>query len=127
MNDQFYGYGFAPAYSPPGFQRQSNARQSGLDWIFVPNIRDAAGVTVPPGGKAWIMAQDEPIFAVRVADNLGMIKTDYYRFAPCDPAAEEAAEKNAQFVTRDEFTAALQELRTALISGKERTANEPSV
>lgn len=87
-----YGYGYA---QPPGFRqtyspRQEQARQSGPDWMFVPCIRDAANVTVPPGGKAWIMAQDQPQFAVKSADSLGMTTTDYYRFERFDPEAGNA-------------------------------------
>lgn len=123
-----YGYGYA---QPPGFRqtyspRQEQARQSGPDWMFVPCIRDAANVTVPPGGKAWIMAQDQPQFAVKAADSLGMTTTDYYRFERFDPSAEDAA-RTAQFVTRDELESILSQRLSAALSQRKEPEHEPAV
>lgn len=86
-----YGYDprFAPNYGPqrpiprPGYTDQpqgQNGQQAGPGWVFVPRVEDITNVTVQPGGKAWIMAQDQPVFAVRSADQLGVTQTDYYRF-----------------------------------------------
>lgn len=43
-------------------------QQSGPDWIQVQNIKQVDQVSVQPGGKSWIMVQNEPVFALRVAD-----------------------------------------------------------
>lgn len=90
-------------FMPPMPQQPAQpaqAAQSGPDWVPAPTVKQVEQVQVQPGGKAWVMVQNEPIFALRVADNLGMVTTDYYRFEKIDPAAE-APEQ--QFVTRAEF------------------------
>ena len=46
------------------------------------------------------MVQNEPIFALRTADNMGLVTTDYYRFEKVDPGAAAPA---ADYVTRAEF------------------------
>ena len=38
------------------------------------------------------MAQDQPVFAVRSADQLGVTQTDYYRFEKYSPTAAKAAQ-----------------------------------
>ena len=55
---------------------------------------------VPSGGKAWVMVQNEPVFALRTADNMGLVTTDYYRFEKIDPAASAPA---SDYITRAEF------------------------
>lgn len=61
--------------------------QSGPDWVRVANLSQVEQVTVLPGQTSWIMAQSEPVFAVRTADQVGLIHTEYYRFERFDPAA----------------------------------------
>ena len=96
MQGGFFGAG-AGQFTPAPMQRS----QRGPDWLFVPFVKDAAGVAVPPGQTAWIMAQNEPAFAVRAADPTGVATTKFYRFEEFDPAAETAPASN--FVTREEF------------------------
>lgn len=47
------------------------------------------------------MVQNEPIFALRVADQMGLVSTDYYRFEKIDPASTQPA--ISDYVTRAEF------------------------
>ena len=78
MFDPYGMYGYDPRFAPnPGLQRPNprpgytdqpqgqNGQQAGPGWVFVPRVDDIVNVTVQPGGKAWIMAQDQPVFAVR--------------------------------------------------------------
>ena len=67
-------------YQAPG-QRQN------MEWIMAPTIQQVEQVMVQPGQKAWIMVQNEPIFALRTADNMGLIQTDYYKFEKFTPNA----------------------------------------
>lgn len=76
-------------------------QQSGPDWIQVQSIKQVDQVSVQPGGKAWIMVQNEPIFALRVADQMGLATTTYYKFERYDP--ESAPAEKPEFVTRREF------------------------
>ena len=109
-------YGYMPPMSGPGAQQSSfqapgmsqpfqtpqpaQAQQSGPDWVQVPTVQQVEQVQVQPGGKAWVMVQNEPIFALRTADNMGLVTTDYYRFEKVDPGAAAPA---ADYVTRAEF------------------------
>lgn len=80
-----YGYGPMGGYQPPQPRQQSN-----VDWIRVPNIQDIDQVTVQAGQTAWIMAQNANVFAVRIADQMGIVTTRYFRFDAWDPAAAES-------------------------------------
>ena len=81
-----YGYGNQGGYQPSmGRQQQSN-----VEWIRVPNVQDVEQVTVQAGQTAWIMAQNTNVFAVRMADPMGIVSTKYFRFEAWDPAAAES-------------------------------------
>lgn len=80
-----YGYGQMGGYQPPQPRQQSN-----VDWIRVPNVQDIDQVTVQAGQTAWIMAQNANVFAVRMADQMGIVTTRYFRFESWDPAAAES-------------------------------------
>ena len=86
---------YAPAVNP------SQPKQSGPDWIQVPTVKHVEQVQVQPGSKAWVMVQNEPVFALRVADQMGLVNTDYYRFEKIDPASTQPA--TSDYVTRAEF------------------------
>lgn len=100
----------------PPMQTQQAARQgvqtaqNGPGWVTVPTVQDIANVSVQPGVKAWIMAQNDAVFAVRAADQTGVTTTEYYRFERYDPAAEKAASEKEEYVTRKEFQALIDSL-----------------
>ena len=100
------GFSWAQGYGYP--PRPVQRPQSGPGWIFVPMIKDAASVSVPPGQTAWIMAQNEAAFAVRTADPTGVTTTRFYRFEEFDGAAAPAP--TAEYVTRAEFDAFVKKL-----------------
>ena len=75
-------YGGQPMQGNPYRSQQTN-----MDWIRVPNIGDIDQVTVQPGQTAWVMAQNTNVFAVRSADQMGIINTRYFQFAEFDPRA----------------------------------------
>ena len=66
-------------------------------------------MSVQPGGKAWIMIQNEPMFALRSADNMGLVTTDYYRFSKVDPNSISES-RGEEYVTRAEFDQFVQSL-----------------
>lgn len=93
---QFMGQGLSQPTQP------LQTAQSGPDWVMAPTIKDVDHVNVNPSGKAWVMVQNEPVFALRTADQMGLVTTSYYRFEKYDPAAqpEEAA---PSYITREEL------------------------
>ena len=107
--NQFNPYGYpmqsgpqSPFMPSPMSQSMGSAQspQSGPDWLQVPTVNQVEQVQVQPGGKAWVMVQNEPVFALRVADQMGLVTTDYYRFEKIDPAVSAPAQ---DYVTRAEF------------------------
>lgn len=81
---------------------QQSGLQSGPDWIMVSDLKQVEQVSVPAGGKAWVMLNNAPVFALRTADNMGLITTDYYRFEKYDPEAAQA-EPAAKYVTPEQL------------------------
>lgn len=104
--------GFQAPYQPTMQRPQMpQAQQSGPDWVMAPTLADVEHVNVAPGSKAWVMVQNEPIFALRTADQMGLVTTSYYRFEKYEPAAGKQAAP--QYVTKEELEtrlAAIQEL-----------------
>lgn len=96
---------------------QNQPQQTGPDWIQVPTAQQVEQVSVQPGGKAWVMVQNDPVFALRVADNMGLVTTDYYRFEKIDPSAATAAQQGVgpagDYITRDEAEKLLNERLSA--------------
>lgn len=90
-----------------------SAQQAGPDWVQVPDIQQVEQVQVQPGGKAWVMVQNQPAFALRVADQMGLVKTDYYRFEKIDPAVMTAPAQKEEYVTRAEFQQFVESLNSA--------------
>lgn len=104
------GYPYSPYFSPqtgqimapgmmqnsmgiqaPGMQQNApQGPQNGPGWIMAQTVKQVEQVSVQPGQKAWIMVQNEPVFALRTADNMGLITTDYYRFERFDPSSNPA-------------------------------------
>ena len=76
-------------YQTYGGSMQGNPyrQQTNIDWIRVPNIGDIDQVTVQPGQTAWVMTQNTNVFAVRSADQMGIINTRYFQFVEFDPRA----------------------------------------
>lgn len=120
-------YGYQPYGQPPYMQPQpppqqqqqpQQPQQRGPDWLSVQTINQVEQISVPAGTKAWVMVQNEPVFALRVADQMGLVQTSYYRFEPFDPAAQAAPAAQtapvADYITRDELEARLAEFAGAL-------------
>ena len=84
-----------------GAQMPPQAQQNGPEWIMAPSIKQVEQVSVQPGQKAWIMVQNAPVFALRTADNMGLVTTDYYRFEKFNPG--DSADPANDYVTRKEF------------------------
>ena len=81
QNNQ-WGYQQPNNYQQP---QQFRPQQASMDWIRVPNVTDVEQVTVMPGQTAWVMTQNANVFAVRAADQMGIINTRYFQFSEFDP------------------------------------------
>lgn len=84
--------------------------------VLVPTVQDIERFQIPIGQSLIIMAQNEPVFARRSADGMGLVNTEYFRFEPYNPNSVQQAE----YVTRAEFEKAVAMLRGGV-------QNEPTV
>lgn len=97
----FTGY---PAPTPtfaPAPQQQP--QQQSFEWIRVNTVDDIKNVSVAPNGQAWIMLQNDPVFAVKSADGMGLATTKLFRFEPYTPDAPKTAETQPQYVTLEMY------------------------
>lgn len=133
------GYPYSPYFSPqtgqimapgmmqnsmgmqaPGMQQNApQGPQNGPGWIMAQTVKQVEQVSVQPGQKAWIMVQNEPVFALRTADNMGLITTDYYRFERFDPSAA-PSEPAPAYVTVEQLEERLATFADSLKPARQR-------
>lgn len=93
------------------------AQQTGPDWIRVATAQQVEQVSVQPGCKAWVMVENMPVFALRVADNMGLVTTDFYRFEKIDQNVATGASSGTSAavggMTREEVDALISERLSA--------------
>lgn len=80
---------------------------SNLEWIIVQNVEQVETIAVQPNQKAWIMVQNQPVFALRSADSMGLVKTELYKFEKYEPP-------KAEYVTAEQLKAILAEFKEGL-------------
>ena len=97
----------APQTAP---QQPQNASPAVMQ---VSTTKQVEQVQVQPGGKALVLVANEPVIAMRMADNMGLTTTDYYHISKFDPDATPAAQAG-DFVPRAEFDQAVQTLANAI-------------
>ena len=100
-----YNYSTKPNYNMGGMISPS---ANNSPWLYVPTAKDVQSVQVQPGQKTWVMVQNDCVFALRSADNMGIVTTDFYRFEKID--AETANPQN-EYVTRKEWTEFLNSIK----------------
>lgn len=108
-------YGSQPTQGNPYRQQQAN-----MDWIRVPNLQDIDQVTVQPGQTAWVMAQNTNVFAVRSADQMGIISTRYFQFSEFDPRGADQQKQAEWELKQSNFEQRLARLE-AIFDGTEPT------
>ena len=100
-NPQFnqMGYNFMPQPQ----QIQQNAPQSDATYVLpVASVKDFDTVTIQPGRRALIMAQNEPYIAFKAADAMGMVQTSLYKIEPV--TAEQMAQPSTEYATKSELS-----------------------
>lgn len=102
------GYG-DPRYMPQNpYERrlgtmESERRQTqNVNWIPVNGYDDVRGIMVQPGATVWAMDNNEPIFYVKTADQMGVCSIDAYRYERVQVGGAPASQNNG-FITREEY------------------------
>lgn len=111
-----WGYQPQTVQQPQYTQQQAQSQQSNMDWLMVADVKSVESVSVQPGQKAWVMAQNEPVFALKTANQLGLVTTEYYKFERYDPNTQPTAAviQPGDYVTRKEFEEYTQRIRMLL-------------
>ena len=92
---------------------QPNTQSGGMEIINVQTIQQVEQVQIAPGQRKLIMVQNEPVVAVRVADNMGLASTEYYKLIKFDPFANETNTHGAdsnKYVTEEQLEERLNKL-----------------
>lgn len=112
--------GYQQPYGSQPTQGNPYRQQTNMDWIRVPNIGDIDQVTVQPGQTAWVMAQNTNVFAVRSADQMGIINTRYFQFSEFDPRGADQQKQAEWELKQSNFEQRLARLE-AIFDGTEPT------
>lgn len=86
------------------YQQQNAAQPAHTDATYVlpvASVKDFDNVTIQPGKRALLMAQNEPYIAFKVADTMGMVQTNLYRIEPV--TAEQIAQPSTEYATKSEL------------------------
>lgn len=116
QNQYFQPY--PPQYQPYGMtsqdrllqmQQQMNNQmpaQQNVNWIPVSGYQGAKDHIVQPNTTAWMMDNNEPVFYVKSADNLGTTTFKAYRFEEIAEPGQTVSTPQidmSKYVQRDEF------------------------
>lgn len=95
-------------YQSPAQQSIQPQQASAPVVLQVSTIKQVEQAPVQPGGKALVLVANEPVIAMRTADNMGITSTDYYHIERFDP--ESQAMPTNDYVTRQEFQQTIQKI-----------------
>ena len=101
-----YGYSFPQNSLRPTLMSNPQPTQPQMQQTTLPaliqvaDMKQVEQITVQPGTRTIVLVQNEPILAMRAADQMGLVQTDYYRLEKMDASGSES-----EYVTRAEFDA----------------------
>lgn len=112
------GYG-DQRYMPQGnpYERRLGAmendmrrpQQQNVNWIPVSGYEDVRGIMVQPGMTVWAMDNNEPVFYVKTADQMGVCTIDAYRYERVQVGASPAPSAG-EYITRQEYQALIERI-----------------
>ena len=92
------GYNFMPQPT----QMQQNSPQSEMTYVLpVASVKEFDTVTIQPGRRALLMAQNEPYIAFKAADAMGMVQTSLYKIEPV--TADQMTQPGTEYATKMEL------------------------
>lgn len=92
-----------PSMNNP-YQPQNTQQTAQTDATYVlpvASVKDFDSVTIQPGKRALLMAQNEPYIAFKAADAMGMVQTNLYRIEPV--TADQIAQPSTEYATKSEL------------------------
>lgn len=92
-------------------QQPASQNSLGMDLSYVATVQQIEQVQMSPNQRRVIMVQNEPVIAMKAADNMGLVTTDYYQLVKFDPYANaQTAENTAKYITEEQLEARLSAL-----------------
>lgn len=112
------------------FQQQPHQSQApgGLDIVTVQTIQQVEQIQINPGQRRLVMVQNEPVVAMRTADNMGLASTEYYQLVKFDPNTRATAQAaDNKYITEEQLESRLRELMNTINKNyKGVLTNEPA-
>lgn len=88
----------------PQYNNQNNIPNQNVTWIQVNGIAGAKEHIVQPNQTAWLMDNNDSVFFVKSADNLGVTSLKCYKFFEIDPQTTQTTQDN-DYVSMKDFNA----------------------
>ena len=107
-SQQFISYPMQQQYNPQPMQQP---RQAEITVAQVPTIEQVEQVQLMPGDKKIILVQNAPVIAIRIADQMGLVSTEYRRTEVFDPHAQAAQQPAVEYAPMS----AVQQLQDEII------------
>lgn len=82
--------------------RDRRQPQTNVNWIPVSGYEDVRSIMVQPGATVWAMDNNDPIFYVKTADQMGVCTIDAYRYERIQVGAT-LAPQGSEYITRGEY------------------------
>lgn len=109
----------------PGIIPQQQPQDQMTMVAYAPTAKDFSGVSVQPGGKVLVIAQNEPYMAFKNADNMGMVNTTIYRIEQI--SENDINTPSQEYATKEELLQlknVVQQIINNVTAGKEETRDE---
>lgn len=115
QNANGYGQQFQQAQGQQQTQMQQSA---GLDIVTVQTIQQVEQIQINPCQRRLVMVQNEPVVAMRTADNMGIATTEYYRLEKFNPMDTVQRTYENDYITKEQLEARLSEMFKQLTTMK---------
>lgn len=122
-NMQYDPYTTGYRRDPQMQQQRPVCQQQTTDVVQVATVQQVEQVQMQYGQRKIIMVQNEPVIAMRVADNMGLTTTDYYRLVKFEPftQTQQMQQPAGNYITEEQLESRLAAFADALKS--QTTAN----
>lgn len=112
----------------PQYNNQNNIPNQNVTWIQVNGIAGAKEHIVQPNQTAWLMDNNDSVFFVKSADNLGVTSLKCYKFFEIDPQTTQKTQGN-DYVSMKDFNALqsrISQLEAYITNSKQEPAEKSS-
>ena len=125
QNSNAYGQQFQNVQN----QQTQQSVGCGLDIVTVQTVQQVEQVQINTGQRRLVMVHNEPVVAMRTADNMGLASTEYYQLVKFDPTARTNVQPvdNNKYVTEEQLESRLKEFMKNLKTNEKGVlTNEPT-